>query len=457
MAEMIDLLFAFAGLAIGSWLVVGMARRLALRCNLLDIPNARSSHDQPMPLGGGLAIACINIAACLFLAFIHPTITPRHALIFIAGALLVATVSMLDDLGHVRCRIRLGIHGVAAIIFIAGYAYWQALMLPVVGMVTLGMFGVVLTFLWIVGLTNAYNFIDGVDGLAAGQAVAAGLGWTALGWFTGHPALEIIGLLLAASSLGFLIHNWHPATIFMGDVGSTFLGFSFAVLPIVASRSDPRLALAGVLLVWPAIFDSAFTVLCRLRRRQNIFVGHREFLFHRLVAAGWSHSQAALLYMTLPVLGAVLAFTWDQGTRPLHIGVVIVLSAACACLWLLVRHQETKVSVQDVIAQAPLEGKQLALAEAGTYNGSGNGHSVFTSDNGEQALPQNHQILRFRIRREPGGWDGGERRSGSNRRSRLDRRQVARGGSDRRTRSGRRAADTARVETISGGIIRAGV
>jgi UDP-N-acetylmuramyl pentapeptide phosphotransferase/UDP-N-acetylglucosamine-1-phosphate transferase len=360
MAEVMGLLVAFAGLAMGSWLVVGIARRLALRWNVLDVPNARSSHEQPMPLGGGLAIACINIAACLFLTFIHPAISPRHALVFIAGALLVATVSLLDDLGHVRCHIRLGIHGAAAIIFIAGYAYWQTLMLPVVGTVTLGVFGVVLTFFWIVGLTNAYNFIDGLDGLAAGQAVAAGLGWAALGRFTGHPVLENIGLLLAASSLGFLIHNWHPATIFMGDVGSTFLGFSFAVLPIVAARLDPRLALAGVLLVWPAIFDSAFTILCRLRRRQNIFVGHREFLFHRLVAVGWSHSQAALLYMTLPVLGAVLAFTWDQGTRPLHIGVVMALSVACAGLWLLVRQQETKVAVHDVIAQARFEGKQRA-------------------------------------------------------------------------------------------------
>jgi len=143
------------------------------------------------------------------------------------------------------------------------------------------------------------------------------------------------------------------------------------VLPIVAARLDPRLALAGVLLVWPAIFDSAFTTLCRLRRRQNIFVGHREFLFHRLVTAGWSHAQAASLYMTLPVLGAALAFTWDQGTRPLHIGVVVVLSAASACLWLLVRHQETKASVQDVIDQAPREATPLVQAEAGIVNGSG--------------------------------------------------------------------------------------
>jgi UDP-N-acetylmuramyl pentapeptide phosphotransferase/UDP-N-acetylglucosamine-1-phosphate transferase len=208
--------------------------------------------------------------------------------------------------------------------------------------VPLGTAGAVISIFWIVSLVNAYNFVDGLDGMAGGQAAAAGLGWVALGFSTGHFAIEAMGALLAASSIGFLAHNWQPARIFMGDVGSTFLGFCFAILAIIAAHYDPRLALAGVLLVWPALFDTGFTIVNRLRRGENVFTGHKEFLFHRLVAAGWSHGAASALYFVLPLLGAGLAFTWQYGSRPLHAATLISLVALCAGLWTLVRGQERR-------------------------------------------------------------------------------------------------------------------
>jgi UDP-N-acetylmuramyl pentapeptide phosphotransferase/UDP-N-acetylglucosamine-1-phosphate transferase len=208
---------------------------------------------------------------------------------------------------------------------------------------------------WIVSMVNAYNFIDGLDGMAGGQAVAAGLGWVALGFSTGHFAIEAFGALLAASSIGFLAHNWQPARIFMGDVGSTFLGFCFAVLPIIASQYDPRLALAGVLLVWPALFDTGFTIIRRLKRRENVFTGHREFLFHRLVAAGWSHAAASSLYFTLPLVGAGIAFTWQYGSKSLHIAALISIVALCTGLWILVRGQEKKHLEEQLQSAAPPE------------------------------------------------------------------------------------------------------
>jgi len=95
-----------------------------------------------------------------------------------------------------------------------------------------------------------------------------------------------MGLLLAATSLGFLGHNWPPARIFMGDVGSAFLGYTFAVLPVIAAQHNPRLAVAGVLLVWPFVFDAAFTFLRRLRHREVVFAAHRSHLYQRLATAG---------------------------------------------------------------------------------------------------------------------------------------------------------------------------
>ncbi len=231
-----------------------------------------------------------------------------------------------------------------------GFTYWQVLTVPLLGTVSLGKAGIVLSLLWIVGLTNAFNFMDGIDGLAAGQAVAAGFGWFVLGAIMGHSHLMILGVVLAATSLGFLKHNWHPATIFMGDVGSTFLGYSFAALAIFETQTDRRVAVAGVLLVWPIIFDASFTVLRRVLRRETIFAGHRTFLFHRLVAAGWTHREAASFYFVLPILGALLAFTWARGSPVLHASVGLFTLAACGALWITVRCQERRVLLASVIA-----------------------------------------------------------------------------------------------------------
>jgi hypothetical protein len=125
---------------------------------------------------------------------------------------------------------------------------------------------------------------------------------------------------------------------------------------VLGARFDTRLALAGVLLVWPAVFDSSFTVIRRLRRGENIFAGHRTFLFHRLVEVGWSQRAAATLYTALPVLGAVLACTWAEGNRLIHAMVAIVVLPACVGLWLLVRQQERRVIRLQATGSQVLDG-----------------------------------------------------------------------------------------------------
>lgn len=342
------LLAAAVLVAVASYVGVAIVRFFAPRIGFFDLPNERSSHVRPIPSGGGLAFVVINLAAWAWLLEFHPSfplvqaVRTHHALGFLIAGALVAGISLIDDLGHVPVVFRLGVHAIAAAVFVSLFTWWSALNLPLLGWVTLGTFGLFVSIFWIVGLVNAYNFIDGLDGMAGGQAAAAGLGWVALGFSTGHVAIEAMGALLAASSVGFLVHNWHPARIFMGDVGSTFLGFCFAILPIMAAQYDARLALAGVLLVWPAIFDTSFTIVNRLRRGENVFTGHREFLFHRLVAAGWSHAAASTLYFTLPLVGAGIAFTWQYGTRSLHIVALISIVALCLGLWALVRDQEKR-------------------------------------------------------------------------------------------------------------------
>jgi len=337
-------------------------------------------------------------------------------------------VSLLDDLGHVSYRIRLVAHSLVALLLVLGYTYWDTVNVPLLGTLVLGIPGAILTIVWIVGLTNAYNFMDGLDGMVGGQAVAAGLGWVAQGWIENQPLLMALGALLAASSLGFLFHNWHPARIFMGDVGSTFLGYSFAVVPIIAARSDPKLALAGVLLVWPAIFDSSFTVLRRLRLRQNIFAGHRMFLFHRLVAAGWSQSSAALLYTALPVLGAVLACTWAKSNRPVHSAMALVLVASCSGLWLLVRQQEhRRASRLNAIKNLLLDAGHWANKELANLEDLAERLIRY-----EMSSPAWQAIV-------TGRWDGIDRRSEEDPLRIHDRRQNPLRTTDRRTRPDPRA------------------
>jgi UDP-N-acetylmuramyl pentapeptide phosphotransferase/UDP-N-acetylglucosamine-1-phosphate transferase len=139
---------------------------------------------------------------------------------------------------------------------------------PFLGDLRLYSLGIPIALFWIMGLTNAYNFMDGIDGIAAGQAIVAGLGWAVIGWVNGQPLVGVLGVLIAATSLGFLGHNWPPARIFMGDVGSAFLGYTFAILPLMfapgSAGTDSTVALIwAILLVWPFLFDTSYTLMRR--------------------------------------------------------------------------------------------------------------------------------------------------------------------------------------------------
>jgi UDP-N-acetylmuramyl pentapeptide phosphotransferase/UDP-N-acetylglucosamine-1-phosphate transferase len=225
---------------------------------------------------------------------------------------------------------------------IASLGSWKIVDLPVVGEFQLGVLGVPLTFLWIVGLTNAFNFMDGIDGIAGGQALIAGFGWAMAGWYVDDGLVSVTGLLLAGSSLGFLGHNWPPARIFMGDVGSAFLGYTCAVLPVIAGRANPRMIVVGVLLVWPFVFDATLTMLRRLCRGENIFSAHRSHLYQRLVIVGFSHRFVSLLYAGLAIAGGILAVASVLEPPALNAGVAIILPLLCFCLWFYVARKERR-------------------------------------------------------------------------------------------------------------------
>ncbi len=304
------LLLIFIVLAILAYVGVHWIRRYAELRRILDHPSERSSHDVPTPRGGGLGIVVLALLTGVF--FLMDAGWNRRS-IYLAGAAIIAWLGWGDDVHSLSPRLRFAVQGIIAAISIWGLGYFKAVTIPLVGEVQLGLAGIAITFLWIMGLTNAYNFMDGIDGLAGGVALSAGLAWMWLASNINNPFVFWVALAITAGSLGFLGHNWSPARIFMGDVGSTFLGYSFAVLPLISSDRGGDALLLGTLLMWTIILDAGMTFIGRLIKRQNVFAPHRSHLYQRLVIAGYRHETVSSLYVLLTLLAGLLAYEWSQG------------------------------------------------------------------------------------------------------------------------------------------------
>jgi UDP-N-acetylmuramyl pentapeptide phosphotransferase/UDP-N-acetylglucosamine-1-phosphate transferase len=303
MAIILPYLLTFLIAALASWLIVWGVRWYSRRGQLLDIPNERSSHTRPTPRGGGLGIVIVTIVGMVGFFGFDPTI-----IAYVVAGALIAVVSWLDDVRSLSNRVRFGVHLLAAAIVVVAGGWVEQVQLPFVGTLAIGWLGIPLTLFWLVGMTNIYNFMDGIDGIAGGQALVAGVGWFALGWLANAGSISFLGLFVAASSLGFLLHNWSPAKIFMGDVGSAFLGFTFGWLGIAATQNNPAFALPALLVVWLFLFDAGYTILRRIQRRENIFTAHRTHFYQRMVIAGQSHAPVTLLYMALALVGVIVAW-----------------------------------------------------------------------------------------------------------------------------------------------------
>jgi UDP-N-acetylmuramyl pentapeptide phosphotransferase/UDP-N-acetylglucosamine-1-phosphate transferase len=266
---------------------------------LFDLPNERSSHSTPTPRGGGVVIVLVCLAGYLIIGFILGLPASWG---YLVGAFLVATVSWLDDLYSLPFWSRLIVHIAAASILISDVGFWSELSMPLLsGELSLGRaFGLVFTIAWIVGLLNAYNFMDGIDGIAATQALISFIAWALLSCLEDLPSSFLFSGIVASASAGFLFHNWQPAKVFMGDVGSAFLGFTLAAMPLI-TRSEaptdiPVLPVAAVLFVWFFVFDTIFTFTRRLAGRRRVWEAHRDHIYQKLIIEGKAHSTVTLIY-----------------------------------------------------------------------------------------------------------------------------------------------------------------
>ena len=299
---------AVAALIAGGLLELMLRSRLAMP---LDRPNERSLHSRPVPRSGGLAIIAGALAAFVLVP---------APMVLAAPVLALACVSLADDWRGLPIAVRFLAHAAAAAAFVwlafGALPWWTQLALA-------------LAVMW---MTNLYNFMDGADGLAGGMTVL-GFGFLGLAaLLANEPTTALTGFCVAAAALAFLLYNFHPARIFMGDTGSIPLGFMAAALGLLGWQRDLWPLWYPAVVFSPFIVDASVTLARRILRGERFWHAHRSHYYQRLVQMGWGHRRTALAeYALMLVCGA--ASLWALG-EPVYSQLVILLALAVmyACL-----------------------------------------------------------------------------------------------------------------------------
>lgn len=328
---MIYLIFCTSVICLSFLLTAGL-RRYALAKSIIDIPNARSSHSLPTPRGGGVAIVVAFALAVLLLVWAH-FLPWRDALGLLGPGLAVALIGFMDDHGHIAARWRLLGHfsaSCAALVCLGG--------LPAIQfgeqVISLGWLGLVLAAFYLVWILNLYNFMDGIDGIASVEAVSVCLGGSALYLLAGKSDLAITPLVLALSVSGFLLWNFPPAKIFMGDAGSGFLGMVLGVLSLQAGWVSSELLWGWLILLGVFIVDATFTLLRRLCRGEKVYEAHRSHAYQFASRKHGAHRPVTLTVLAinilwlLPISVAVVGLHWNGFFSLLFAYIPLVVIAA---------------------------------------------------------------------------------------------------------------------------------
>lgn len=312
------------------YLATPVVKKLAFKVRAIDDPDERKVHSRVMPRLGGLAI---------YLGFTLAILVTQPLTNAVWGLLLGGTVIMLlgvaDDIKGLSPRVKLAGQVAAALILVAFGIRVEFLTNPFAGMFPLASLVIPVTLLWIIGITNAINLIDGLDGLAAGTSGIAAVTMAVVTALEGHTAIAALALILGASLAGFLRYNFYPAQIFMGDSGSMFLGFILAALAIMGLTKGATVIslFIPVVILGIPIMDTLFAIVRRFFNRKPIFQPDKQHLHHCLLNIGLSHRQTVLaIYLVNICLGISAVFltqlTTDQSVVMLVALSVIMLTAA---------------------------------------------------------------------------------------------------------------------------------
>ena len=352
-----SVLLAFFLLFLVAWLVNYFVTKrfitFAKRKQITDIPTFRSSHTTPTPRGGGVGFVITTLILLLiYLILFQPPGAGLSAGVLIAALIIISVLGLFDDKGGLSKRIRFLVQFCTAfiiLIFVQGLDWFY---IPAIIEWNVGLFGIPLGLLWMVGVTNIYNFLDGVNGIATLQGIVSALAWCAFGWMLNEPLLIIANIILCGTLFAFLRYNWTPAKIFMGDAGSVFLGLWFSAMPFWAASLQHSFTIGhtiwfGAILLWPFLFDGSFTIFKRYRNGENIMDAHRSHMYQRLHIAGWSHQKVSSLYGAFAIVCTLLGLTFLYSSEIVRLGIVIALFIFSLLFANYVRRVEQKQQIMQ--------------------------------------------------------------------------------------------------------------
>jgi UDP-GlcNAc:undecaprenyl-phosphate GlcNAc-1-phosphate transferase len=305
-----------------SILITPFVKKLAYKVGATDRPNYRKVHQTLMPRLGGLAIYISFLVGVIIL---QPE-NPHSIYIMIGGAIIVIT-GIFDDIYELSARIKLAAQIDAAIIVILfGGLQVTFINLPFGGLFEFGYLSIPFTILWVIGITNAINLIDGLDGLAAGVSSIALLSISGMAIIMGNMYVAAIGSILLTSTLGFLYYNFHPAKIFMGDTGALFLGYMISVLSLLGFKNVTFVSfIVPVIILGVPISDTIFAILRRLINNQPLSSPDKSHLHHCLLRLGYTHRQTVLLIYAMAAFFGLAAVIFSQAKLGGSIVLVAVL------------------------------------------------------------------------------------------------------------------------------------
>jgi UDP-GlcNAc:undecaprenyl-phosphate/decaprenyl-phosphate GlcNAc-1-phosphate transferase len=330
--------FTFCVSLLSALLLTPLVGRLAIRAGAVTTPRARDIHDRAVPRLGGVAIAAAFFAPLLGLGLIDTSVAqllgkqPSLSIGLALGGAALGALGLADDTVGVRAHVKLGVQ-----LVVACFAYWmgfriEAVSIPFIGVWEMGAFALPITALWIVGVVNAVNLIDGLDGLAAGVIFFAALTNFVIAVIGTQVFVAVVMAAIMGAMVGFLFYNFNPAHIFMGDSGSYFLGYLLATASLTGAMQKTSTAvslLVPMVALGVPIFDTLFSMLRRTLERRSVFSPDRGHVHHRLIDMGITHRRAVILLYGVSVLLMVSAIaialgrSWESGAALLVASVVI--------------------------------------------------------------------------------------------------------------------------------------
>jgi UDP-N-acetylmuramyl pentapeptide phosphotransferase/UDP-N-acetylglucosamine-1-phosphate transferase len=329
---MLNFIFAVISFAIAVALVP-TARTFAGRKGLLDIPNERSSHAVPVPRSGGIGIVVGSLAGMASWYVSNGRLLVSQEWILIGALGLGATVGFFDDIFQMPTVLRLPLYLLIAAVISVFFGHVVVVDLPGIPVVSLGVFGgVVFSTLFIAWYTNLFNFMDGIDGIAGGAALVT-LGALSIAFSSKELLfLSVIALCASAAVVGFLLYNFPPASVFMGDGGSVFLGLTAGALSLVAVKEGVLSLAASVFLMLPFVFDATFTLIRRILWRERFWQAHRSHVYQQMCDLGFSHRAVTIIYTVAAVIFAAIGLGFDRW--PLFVQAVVWWGSLIALLFI---------------------------------------------------------------------------------------------------------------------------